>query len=267
MSSIEVRDMLAEDEYFVSTCTHEGESEEIDESAGRRLAWLHSREPDGLRVKVVLVDGKRVGFLYAMPIEICQWGPLGEDLLVFPCLFVLNEAQKKGAGRALMEAVEDEALRQGKKGVVTNGYDWEGDSWFMPSSFFAALGYELVERRGPVSVLWKPLVPDAVPPRMLKPDYEFEPTPGKVVVDLFWHTFCETCDIEAARVKNVAAEFGDRAVLREYCGDDRDILLKHQIPRAIYVQGNEIGWGYEAPRDGVRAAISAALERANGGEA
>ena len=267
MSSIDVRDMLAEDEYFVSTCTHEGESEEIDASARRRLAWLHSREPDGLRVKVVLVDGKRVGFLYAMPIEICPWGPLGEDLLVFPCLFVLNEAQKKGAGRALMEAVEDEALRQGKTGVVTNGYDWEGASWFMPSSFFTAQGYELVERRGPVSVMWKPLEPDAVPPRMLKSDYEFEPAPGKVVVDLFWHTFCETCDIEAVRVKEVAAEFGGRVVLREYCGDDRDILLKHQIPRAIYVQGNEIGWGYEAPRDGIREAITAALKRADTGEA
>jgi hypothetical protein len=51
------------------------------------------------------------------------------------------------------------------------------------------------------------------------------------------------------------------------CVEVRGTLLKHQIPRAIYVQGNEIGWGYEAPRDGVRVAISAALERADGGEA
>ena len=77
----------------------------------------------------------------------------------------------------------------------------------------------------------------------------------------------EVRDIEADRVREVAAEFGDRVVFREYCGDDRDTPLEHQIPRAIYVQGNEIGWGYEAPRDGVRAAISAALERADGGEA
>jgi GNAT superfamily N-acetyltransferase len=267
MSSVEVRDMTSEDEYFVSTCTHENESEEIDASARRRLAWLRSREPDGLRVKVALVDGVRVGFLYAMPIEVSPWGPLGEDLLALPCLYVLNKAQKRGAGRALMEAAEDEALRQGKKGVATNGYDWEGAAWFMPSSYFAARGYEVAGQRGPVSVMWKPLEPDAVPPRMLEPDYEFEPVPGKVVVDLFWHTFCETCDIEAARVRDVAAEFGDQVVLRDYCGDDRDTLLKHQIPRAIYVQGNEIGWGYEAPRDGIRAAISAALERADGGEA
>jgi hypothetical protein len=64
-----------------------------------------------------------------------------------------------------------------------------------------------------------------------------------------------------------SAEFGDSVVVREYCGDDKDILLKHQIPRAIYVQGNEIGWGYEAPRDGIRDAIQAALERVGTGEA
>lgn len=267
MSDLLVRDMQPSDEYFVSTCTHENESEEIDASARRRLDWLRSLEPDGLRVKVALVAGRRVGFLYAMPIEVSPWGPLGEDLMAFPCLYVKNDEQKHGAGRALMAAVEEEALRQGRKGITTNGYDWEGAFWFMPASFFAGCGYEVVEQRGPVSVMWKPLTPDAKPPRILEPHYELEPVPGKVVIDLFWHTFCETCDIEAARVREVAAEFGDMVILREYCGDDRDILLKHQIPRAIYVQGNEIGWGYEAPRNGIRDAIRAALERPDSEEA
>ena len=266
MSSVEVHDMNPSDEYFVSTCTHENESDEIDASARRRLAWLRSHEPDGLRVKVALRDGRRVGFLFAMPIDVSPWGPLGEDLLVFPCLYVLNDEQKHGAGRALVAAAEEEARFQGLRGVATFGFYWE-DFWFMPAPFFERHGYEAAEKRGRMSVMWKALEPDAVPPRMLTSAYEFEPVSEKVVVDLFWHTFCETCDIEAARVREVAAEFGDRVVLREYCGDDRDTLLKHQIPRAIYVQGNEIGWGYEAPRDGIRDAIRAALERADTGEA
>jgi len=261
VSSIEVRDMTPEDEYFVSTCTHENESEEIDASACRRLAWLRSLESDGLRVKVALREGKRVGFLYAMPIEVSPWGPLGEDLLALPCLYVHNDEQKQGAGEALMAAAEKEARHQGRKGLATTGYEWEGAAWFMPTAFFTAHGFDVVEQRGPMSVVWKPLEPDAKPPRILVPDYQFEPVPGKVVIDLFWQSFCLTCDEEAARVKEVAAEFGDRVILREYCGDDHDILLKHQIPRAIYVQGNEIGWGYEAPRDGIRDAIQAALER------
>ncbi len=265
MSTIEVRDMIPADEYFVSTCTHVNESEELDASALRRREWLLSKVPAGLRVKVALRDGERVGFLYAMPVEVSPWGPLGEDLLVFPCLYVLNEEQKQGAGAALMAAAEAEARRQALKGLATYGYHWEG-FWFMPAPFFEKHGYEAVERRGDVSLMWKPLQRDAAPPCMFSPDYTFVPVPGKVVVDLFWHTFCLTCEVEAARVKEVAAEFGDEVVLREYCGDDRDILLRHQIPRAIYVQGNEIGWGYEAPRDGIRDAIRAALERTHTGE-
>jgi hypothetical protein len=38
-----------------------------------------------------------------MPIEICPWGPLGRDLMVIPCLYVPEEAQHKGVGRALFE--------------------------------------------------------------------------------------------------------------------------------------------------------------------
>ena len=137
----------------------------------------------------------------------------------------------------------------------------------MPAPFFSNLGYEEAQRKGDYALQWKPLDPTAERPRLMKRNYEFEPVPGKVAIDLFWHSFCQTCIQEAARVKEVAAEFGDRVVLREYCGDDRDTLLEHQTPRAIYVQGNEIGWGYEAPRDGIRDAIQAALERADTGEA
>jgi len=49
MSSVEVRDMLPEDEYFVSTCTHENESDEIDASARRRLAWLRFPPTQSIR--------------------------------------------------------------------------------------------------------------------------------------------------------------------------------------------------------------------------
>jgi len=82
----------------------------------------------------------------------------------------------------------------------------------------------------------------------------------KVAVDLFWQTFCETSWIEAQRVREVSAEFGDAVALREYPVDDRAVLLRHQIPRAIYVNGRQIDWGYEAPREGIREAISRALE-------
>lgn len=83
--------------------------------------------------------------------------------------------------------------------------------------------------------------------------------PGKVVVDLFWTLFCQTSAIEAQRVREVVAEFGDDVILHEYQAEERDTLMTYQIPRAIYVNGKEIGWGYEAPREGIRSAIAEAL--------
>jgi len=80
------------------------------------------------------------------------------------------------------------------------------------------------------------------------------------VVDLFWNTFCPTSDIEAQRVREVAAEFGESVVIHEYCADERSILSRYQIPRGIFINGKEIWWGHEAPKEGIRESISNALK-------
>jgi GNAT superfamily N-acetyltransferase len=254
---IKVSDMAPDDEYYVGTCTHENESAEIDACCGRRLAWLKSNYENGVRTKAALLDGERVGFIYVMPIEVCPWGPLGQDLMVVPCLVAQEKVKGRGVGKALLSAAEEEARRQGKKGLVIQAYDW--DFFFMPSAYFEKLRFEEVERADNFVLLWKPFDETVEPPRQLKPDYIFEPVPGHVVVDLFYNTFCETSDIEAQRVREVAAEFGDSIALNEYPADDHRTLLRYQIPRGIYVNGESIFWGYEAPKEGIREAIAKAL--------
>ncbi len=257
--------MDAGDEYFVGTCTHIDESDEMDACARRRLSWLRRMYDEGLRVKVAALDGERTGFLYAIPIEFSPWGPLGHDLLVIPCLYVVKAGH--GVGRALLAAAEEEARHQERRGIVTIGY--RHDFWFMPASFFDANGFRecaKYARAGPdvderAVLLWKTFDEHARVPVPLKPEYEFNSVPEKVVVDLFWNTFCQTSVIEAERVREVAAEFGDLVNLNEYCADDREVLLRHQMPRGIFVNGREIGWGYEAPREAVREAIAQAWER------
>jgi predicted N-acetyltransferase YhbS len=262
--SIETRDMYRSDEYFVATCTHTSESEEMDAAASRRLTWLRSMHEKGLRVKVATLGGQLTGFLYLIPIEFSPWGPLGLDLLVIPCLYVINKGY--GVGKALIVAAEEEARCQGRKGLATIGY--RHDFWFMPASFFDANGFRecaqhawgCSEMNDRAVLLWMPFAEDADAPSPLKPSYKFEPVPGKVVIDLFWNTFCQTSAIEAQRVREVAAEFGDSVRLNQYCADDRAVLTRHQIPRAIFIDGREIGWGYEAPRDGLREAIQRARD-------
>ena len=264
MPVIEIRDMETDDEYFVGTCTHVDESEEMDACADRRLSWLRRMHKDGLRVKVATLDGVRTGFLYAVPIELSPWGPLGHDLMVIPCLCVMNKGH--GVGKALLAAAGAEARRQERKGMVTIGY--RHDFWFMPAGFFEANGFVKCGRAERTSaetgsaavLLWQVLDGGVEAPTLLRPDYRFMPLQGRVVIDLFWNTFCQTSDMEAQRVREVAAEFGDAVALNDYCADHRAVLLRHQISRGIFINGREIGWGYEAPRDGIREAITRAFD-------
>lgn len=257
MPEIEIRDMTPDDEYYVGTCTHENESAEIDACCERRLGWLKGNDDNGVRVRVALLNGERAGFIYVMPIEVCPWGPLGRDLMVVPCLYVPKTEAGRGSGSALLASAEEETRAQGKKGIVVQGLDT--DFWFMPAAYFIKRGFVEVDRSGDYVLLWKPFEENVDPPRQLKPNYKFEPVQGKAVVDLFYNTFCETSDIEAQRVREVGAEFGDRVMLNEYPADDRETLLKYQIPRGIYVNGESIFWGHEAPKEGIREAIVKAL--------
>ncbi|OQA98209.1 MAG: hypothetical protein BWY25_02047 [Chloroflexi bacterium ADurb.Bin222] len=110
-----------------------------------------------------------------------------------------------------------------------------------------------------MALIWKPFAPDPEPPQLLEPQFSFEAVPGKVVITLFWNAFCPTSSIEAQRVRKVVREFGDAAILREYQAEDHETFLTCQCARAIYINGNEIGWGYEAPEEGIRSAILAAM--------
>ena len=266
---IVVKDMDESSEYFVSTCTHMNESEEVDRDARRRLAWFKEKHDIGLRIKVVYVDGEIAGFLYAVPIEHSPVGPLGSDLMVVYCLVVLKEFKGKGAGKAMMDAVEEEAKSQGKKGLVTFGY--RGDFWLLPASFYERHGFEQVESHkvdsagdsdvlDEIVLLWKPFDETAEAPRFPMSKYEFKPVPGKVVVDLFWDISCQTINIEAKRVKEVAEEFGDRVVFNEFPVHEPGVYMKYQRHRGIFINGKEIGWGHEAPKEGVREAILKELE-------
>jgi predicted N-acetyltransferase YhbS len=257
MPDIIIREMTPEDEYFVGTCSHVNESEELDDCGRTRMALIKAMMEKGLRVKVALVEGQQAGAIHLMPIEICPWACLGRDLLVIPCLWVPKKFQGQGVGKALVESALSEAANQGTKALVTPGYYW--DFWFMPAPFFEKMGFSPIRRRGEEALLWKTFDPSAEPPEFFERKYEFKPVPGKVVVDLFWH-FCLTSVMEAARVREVVGEFGDRVLLNEHSADDRDVLLCCQTPRAIFVQGKEISWGYEAPREGIREAITRALE-------
>ncbi|MHA2295066.1 MAG: N-acetyltransferase family protein [Candidatus Hodarchaeales archaeon] len=272
MSALVIKDLDEsgkEGQYFASTCSHVYESAEIDSCADKRLAWFNTMFYKGLRVKVALMDGQPTGFLNMIPIEHSTWGLFGRNLMILNCLFVPDKWKGKDIGRELLRAAEEETRKQEKKALVTNGY--YGDFWFMPASFFEKHGFSALERKkiategekeimDETALLWKVFDETAEPPKLPESKYEFKPTDSKVVIDLFWDISCQTSTVEAQRVKEVVEEFGNKVLLNEYPASESDIIQEYQISRAIYVNGREIGWGYEAPKDGIKKAIRKALE-------
>ncbi len=259
MAEIIVRDKLPEDDYFVTTCSHINESAEVDACSAKRSKLFARMAAQGMIIKTGMVDGKPAGMLYMLPIEVSPWGPLGSDLMVIPCLFVLRPYWGSGLGRALMESAIAAAHASGRKGLTMFGFTFPGAEWFMPLSFAQKMGFAIAEQKGSAAILWMPFAPDATPPRLFTSQYKFQPMPDKVVIDLFYNDFCLTSCLEAQHVRDVAAEFGDRVLLHEYDAGDPAILHKYQLERGIYINGAEIFWGYDAPKEGIREAIEKAL--------
>lgn len=266
--TIVIRNMNPDDEEFVSMCGHSRKEanqypEFINDCikfSNHRKIWFKEKYSQGFRAKVALFNTVRAGFLYVMPIEMCPWGPLGEDFLVIPCLNTNEHYKRKGIGSALLKAAEKEVKTQGKKGIVIIAYSWKDDFWFMPAAYFKKCRYQEIKRVAHPSgnfekvMLLKTNDLTVSMPEFLVKNYVYEPIPGKVVIDLF-NTFCQTATIEAERVREVVNEWAGTVILREYSADDGEQFLTHQIPRAIFVNGKEIFWGYEAPREGIRKAI------------
>ena len=249
-----IRDMTKDDEYYVGTCTHVNENnEEYEKSAPRRISWLKSMEKRGLRTKVALSDDVHAGFIYIMPIEISPLAIQGKDLMVFPCLVSQSQFSLKGVGKELIKAAEEETIKQQRKGIATLGVFW--DFWLMPAQYFVKLGYEVATKRGEEAILWKRFNPDAEPPQFREVNYKYKPVQGKVVVDLFWNTFCLTSDVEAQRVRDVVSGYEDDVIFNAYSADTPSNLQQYGLSRRIYVDGKLIEVGPEIEKEKLRQEI------------
>ena len=106
--------------------------------------------------------------------------------------------------------------------------------------------------------MWKVFTNSPQKPVFFQPSFRGEPLRDKIVLDIFWMTFCGAMDRDI--VLEVAKEFGDTVVVREHCVDDRKILLEHQINRGLLVNGKKVEWDFENPKHSVRAAITNARD-------
>lgn len=101
-------------------------SHEIKEGSSRKANWYEKIKDKGLGVKLAKDDQDKIGgMIQYIPIE--HSPAQGEDLYFISCIWVhgykkgRGNFQKKGMGKALLKAAEEDVQNRGSKGLAAWG--------------------------------------------------------------------------------------------------------------------------------------------------
>ena len=228
--------------YFVCL---EDWSEEMKESGSHKEVWFNEMKNKGLRVKLAKDDyGMVGGMIQYMPIE--HAFAEGKDLYFIHCIWVhgykkgRGNFRKKGMGKALLKAAEDDAKERGAKGIVAWGISMP---FWMKASWFKKFGYKKADKVGMQVLMWKPFTDDALPPRWIKEKKKPDVLPGKVAVTSFRHGWCPAQNIVLERAKRASKELGDKVEFREVDTLNRENFLEWGIADALYIDNRQVRTG------------------------
>jgi GNAT superfamily N-acetyltransferase len=246
--------------YFVCL---EDWSEEMKEAGDHKAVWYNKMKDQGLRVKLALDDqGKVGGMIQYVPIA---WAfAEGKDLYFVNCIWVHGHMQgrgnfqKKGMGKALLHAAEEDAKAQGAKGMVAWGISFP---FWMKASWFKKQGYKKVDKNGMAVLLWKPFTADAIPPKWIRQKKQPEKIAGKVTVTAFCNGWCTAQNMVFERAKRAAAEFGDKVAFREIDTFDREAFWEWGIADAVFIDAKRVRAGPPPSYEKVKKSIAKRVRR------
>ena len=219
--------------------------EEMKEGGDHKEVWYNKMKDKGLGVKLALDDnGKVGGMIQYIPIE--HSFAEGKDLYFINCIWVhgykkgRGNFQKKGMGKALLQAAEADVKAKGAKGMVAWGISLP---FWMKASWFKKQGYTKVDKQEGQVLLWKPFTNNAILPKWIKQKKKPEMTPGKVTVTAFLNGWCPAQNIVFERAKRAASEFRDKVVFREINTFDRKVFLEWGIADALFIDDKQVRTG------------------------
>ena len=231
-----------ESQYF---CCLEEWSEDIKEAGNQKQKWYNQMQEKGLKVKFALDDKDVIGgMIQYIPIEHSMYE--GENLYVVLCIWVHGHKQgrgdyrKRGMGKALLKAAEEDARQLGADGLVTWGLVIPV---FMRASWFKKQGYKVVDKTGIMRLLWKPFNEKAIPPKFIKPRKKPVKGEGKVNVTVIRNGWCPNMNIASERAKRASGEFPGKINLQEFETADRETFREWGISDALYIDGKEMNIG------------------------
>jgi N-acetylglutamate synthase-like GNAT family acetyltransferase len=243
-----------ENHYF---CCLEEYSEDIKEAGDQKRKWYDYMKDKGLRVKYAVDDNGIIGgMIQYVPVEYSTFE--GKNLYVVLCIWVhghkkgRGDYRKRGMGKALLKAAEEDVKLSGADGLVTWGLVIPV---FMRASWFRKHGYKTIGKTGIMRMLWKPFNENALPPKFMKPKKLPEKGEMKVNVTMFRNGWCQTMNIACERAKRACREFPGKINLREYDTFDREAVKEWGIVDSLYIDGKEVWVGPPPTYEKIRKKI------------
>lgn len=127
--------------------------------------WFEKRYAEGLRMKILKINDKMVGFIEYVPVE-QAWRPINAPEFMFiHCIAVYYKKDRsKGYGAILVEEAVNEARAKGLSGVCTMT---SKGPWVAEKDIFEQNGFEIVEKRGRFELLSKKWDEEAQDPQLI----------------------------------------------------------------------------------------------------
>ncbi len=266
LAPIRVVDLSPEHEPLYLQCLEDW-NPEVAEAGEHKARWYAWARQHGLRVKLALDARGRVGgMIQAVPIALAP--AVGMNVEFILCVWVHGHARGRGdfqgggMGTALLQALEEDARRRGVKGMAAWGLALP---LWMRASWYRRHGYRTADRRGLLTLVWKPFTADAVAPRWLPRGTSHpEAGRGKVVVTACVNGWCPAQNLAFERARRAAARFEDGVELRVVDTGDRATMLAWGECDAIFVDGRRVGGGPPPGEARFAAAILRRLRRRRG---
>ena len=258
---MKIIDISPENESQYLCCLEEW-SEDMKDTGNQKQKWYDQMKEKGLRVKFAVDDNGIIGgMIQYLPIEHSVFE--GESLYAVLCIWVHGHKQgrgdyrKKGMGKALLKAAEEDARLLEAKGLVTWGLIIPV---FMRASWFKRQGYKVVDKSGIMRLMWKPFSDNATPPRFIRQKKRPEKGIEKMNITMFRSGWCQSMNITCERAKKASLEFRDKIDLHEYETIDKEVVKEWGINDALFIDDKELFLGpplsYEKIRKKIRKRVS-----------
>jgi lipoprotein signal peptidase/GNAT superfamily N-acetyltransferase len=229
--------------YFVCL---EDWSTEMREAGDHKAEWYREKRERGLRVKLARdADGAVAGMIQYLPVEEAPQAE-GQGAYFVLCIWVhghrqgVGDRRRRGLGRALLAEAEADARRLGATGMAAWGLSLP---FWMRARWFRKQGYRPVERDGMAMMVWKPFVPDAEPPRWVRPRQAVEPGRERVRVTAFVSGWCPALNLAAERARRAAGALEGAVDFQLVNTRPREVRDAWGIADGVFIDGRRLAHG------------------------